>query len=155
MSEITDRARVLAERIEVMLVDQGLKCSDIANEITYALQRERDDAGVKPICTICAHPRHTQEFLARAEKAEGGAKALWKDFGFFDEARRPYKVVMTRDGPRLCYWHPENKWVTLRQVSQNDIWSFTDHMTDTELSLYDRDSEKRNSLRPPSTEAKL
>lgn len=78
----------------------------------------------------------------------------WRDFGFFDTARRPYKVVMTRDGPWVCYWHPENRWVTLRQVSQNDIWSFTDHMTDAELAIYDKESEQRNRLVPSGTEAK-
>jgi hypothetical protein len=48
-------------------VDRNIACA--------ALQREKDEAGVKPICASCVHPRHTTELLARAENAEGEAKA--------------------------------------------------------------------------------
>jgi hypothetical protein len=61
----------------------------------------------------------------------------WQDFGFFDAARRPYKVTMIQGRPWMCYWHPDHTWVTLREVTQGEIHSFGERMTAEELAIYD------------------
>jgi hypothetical protein len=42
------------------------------------------------------------------------------DFVFIDDAKRPYRVMMYCGTPWLFYWHPANKWVTLREVTQSE-----------------------------------
>lgn len=46
-----------------------------------------------------------------------------KDFIFLDEAARPYRVRFYDAEQKwwLHWWHPEKRWVTLRQTSENDV----------------------------------
>jgi hypothetical protein len=60
------------------------------------------------------------------------------DFVFIDDAKRPYRVMMYCGTPWLFYWHPDNKWVTLREVTQSEIWDFGQNKLDPEqASLYE------------------
>jgi hypothetical protein len=60
------------------------------------------------------------------------------DFVFIDDAKRPYRVMMYCGTPWLFYWHPANKWVTLREVTQSEIWDFGQNKLDPEqASLYE------------------
>lgn len=47
-----------------------------------------------------------------------------KGFVFLDSVGRPYHVRMWETQPWLFYWHPDNKWVSLRSITQADVWKF-------------------------------
>lgn len=50
-----------------------------------------------------------------------------KGFVFLDNSNRPYRCAMWGNEPWLFYWHPDKKWVSLRTVSQFEVWTFQSH----------------------------
>lgn len=66
------------------------------------------------------------------------------DFVFLDDANRPYRVKLYGGEPWLFYWHPDGKWVTLRQVTQSEIWQWhARRLPDEQAELYNDKSNKR------------
>ncbi|KKL22216.1 hypothetical protein LCGC14_2437680 [marine sediment metagenome] len=66
-----------------------------------------------------------------------------KGFVFLDEASRPYHVRMWEGQPWLFYWHPNKEWVSLRTLSQMDVWIFAaTRLPDEQAALYFPDAEK-------------
>ena len=60
-----------------------------------------------------------------------------RGFVFLDEERRPYRVKMWEGEPWLFYWlDSQKKWVSLRHVTQSEVWSFPDNLTDEQQALY-------------------
>jgi len=59
-----------------------------------------------------------------------------KGFVFLDKLNRPYRCCMYHGTPWLFYWHPDNKWVTLRQINQADIWQMPHNLNQKEQDLY-------------------
>ena len=44
------------------------------------------------------------------------------DFVFLDDDSRPYRVMDWFDhGTWLFYWHPDNKWVSLRKLKFSEV----------------------------------
>jgi len=44
-----------------------------------------------------------------------------KGFVFIDKQQRPFWCCMLGGDPWFCYWHVEDKWVTLRRVEMGDV----------------------------------
>jgi len=65
-----------------------------------------------------------------------------KGFVFLDGAGRPFLFRMWNGAPWLFYWHPDNHWVSLRRVSQTDIWRFPQNLSEKEQVIYHRLHEK-------------
>lgn len=60
-----------------------------------------------------------------------------KGFVFLDEASRPYRCAMWGGQPWLMYWNDGQKcWVSLRPVTQSEIWSFPHNLTQEQQDLY-------------------
>lgn len=55
---------------------------------------------------------------------------------FLDEANRPYWVRLWEGKPWLFYWHPDNKWVSLREVFTAETMGFPDNLSEAEQDLY-------------------
>jgi hypothetical protein len=67
-----------------------------------------------------------------------------KGFVFLDDANRPYWCRMYHGNPWIMSWHEdEGHWVTYRQVTQTEIWSFPHNLTDEQQEIYHR--QERNS----------
>lgn len=49
-----------------------------------------------------------------------------KGFVFIDVVSRPFyvRIYGEKGKPWLFYWHPDKRWVTLREVNQRDIVNF-------------------------------
>jgi hypothetical protein len=60
-----------------------------------------------------------------------------KGFVFLDDARRPFKCAMWGGDPWLFYWHADKKWVSLRKVTQAEVWGFPDNLSQEHQDLYD------------------
>lgn len=41
---------------------------------------------------------------------------------FLDMAKRPYWIRLWGGEPWLCYWHRENHWVSLRKITNVDVF---------------------------------
>ena len=50
-----------------------------------------------------------------------------RGFVFLDTYNRPYRCAKWGNQAWLFYWHPDNKWVSLRPVTQMEIWNFQKH----------------------------
>jgi len=50
-----------------------------------------------------------------------------KGFVFIDGNGLPFHVRMWGGTPWLFYWHPDNKWVSLCEINQNEIWIFNEN----------------------------
>ena len=59
-----------------------------------------------------------------------------KGFVFLDSGNRPYMCALWNGEPWLFYWHKENKWVSLRKVSQTEIWGFFHNLSEAEQQIY-------------------
>jgi hypothetical protein len=59
-----------------------------------------------------------------------------KGFVFLDDNNRPYKCCMWGDGPWLFYWHADGHWVSLKPVSQFQVWHFPHNLTDEQQEMY-------------------
>lgn len=59
-------------------------------------------------------------------------------FVFLDDHRRPYLARMYHGAPWLFYWHVENHWVTLRKLTQTDLWTFPHNLTKKRQDMYHR-----------------
>lgn len=63
-------------------------------------------------------------------------------FVFLDDYGEPFRCAMVGAEPWLMYWnHGSKNWVTLRRVSQSEIWSFPHNLTEGEQALYFRGSK--------------
>jgi hypothetical protein len=71
-----------------------------------------------------------------------------KGFVFLDGGGRPYLCRIWNDEPWLFYWHPENHWVSLRKVTQTDIWNFPHNLTEKEQAIYHKLHDKCNHPTP-------
>lgn len=67
-----------------------------------------------------------------------------KGFVFLDDTNRPYLCAMWNDSPWLFYWHPDNHWVSLRPVTQAEIFGFPNNLTPGEQQAYWDQHEKYN-----------
>lgn len=57
-------------------------------------------------------------------------------FAFLDRQNRPYLCRMWGSQAWLFYWHPEDHWVSLRPVTQAEVWSFPHNLTAAQVQLY-------------------
>lgn len=48
-----------------------------------------------------------------------------KGFVFLDDNSRPFLVRMLGKRAWLYYWHPNNEWVTLRPVTQVEVFEYS------------------------------
>jgi hypothetical protein len=65
-----------------------------------------------------------------------------KGFVFLDDNKRLYRCAMWGGQPWLFYWHDHQKtWVSLRQVSQMETWSFPHNLTQEQQDLYLREEK--------------
>lgn len=72
-----------------------------------------------------------------------------KGFVFLDDASRPYWCRVWCDNPWLFYWHPDYKFVSLRQVTQADIFGFPHNLSEEEQQIYiDKHWESQDEMRP-------
>lgn len=75
-----------------------------------------------------------------------------KGFIFLDGRGRPYLCALWGENPWLFYWHPDNHWVSLRQVSQSEIWSMPHNLTADEQDVYHRLHDKYHKSFQPTQE---
>lgn len=60
-----------------------------------------------------------------------------KGFVFIDRNSKPFHVRMWDGVPWLFYWHPDKRWVSLRQINQSDVWEFfTQAIPDDQAEVY-------------------
>ena len=73
-----------------------------------------------------------------------------KGFVFLDDKNRPYWCCMYHDTPWIMYWHPDKRWVTLRQVNQTEIWSFwLNKLADEHAEMYHKYNAAPVTPAPP------
>lgn len=67
-----------------------------------------------------------------------------KGFVFIDHKNRPYWCRMYFDEPWIMYWHEGQKsWVTLRTVTQSEIWKFNSMaISDEQTEIYHNQHQK-------------
>jgi len=56
---------------------------------------------------------------------------------FLDSASRPYLVGKWHGKDWLFYWHPDNRWVSLRKVSDGPML-FVDYLPEDQQAAYFR-----------------
>lgn len=61
-----------------------------------------------------------------------------KGFVFLDGHNRPYLARMYHSVPWLFYWHVENHWVTLRRLTQADLWTLPHNLIQKQQDIYHR-----------------
>ena len=66
-----------------------------------------------------------------------------KGFIFLDDKQRPFWCRIWHDSPWLFYWHPDNKWVSLREVTQSDVPTFPHNLSEEHQEIY-RDKHTKN-----------
>ncbi len=72
-----------------------------------------------------------------------------KGFVFLDDTNRPIWCRMWGENPWLFYWHPDKKFVSLRQVTQADIFNFPDNLSEEEQQIYiDKHWESQSGMMP-------
>ena len=59
-----------------------------------------------------------------------------KGFVFLDAAGKPFLCRMWQGVPWIFYWHPENKWVSLRKVTQTEVDDFPRNLTEEQQQIY-------------------
>lgn len=65
-----------------------------------------------------------------------------KGFVFIDSVDRPYHVRMWNGSPWMFYWHPDNHWVSLRKVTQADVWRFHEKAISEERAQIYHDADR-------------
>jgi len=71
------------------------------------------------------------------------------DFVFLDGASRPFRVTMYGGEPWLFYWHADGHWVTLRKVTQHQIWQLqARRLPDEQATLYNEKPNDKHEVRP-------
>lgn len=59
---------------------------------------------------------------------------------------KPYWIRMWGGTPWVFYWHPDNNWVSLRQVDQTDIFiSYQYRVSEEEAEVYHELAAKSNN----------
>lgn len=67
-----------------------------------------------------------------------------KGFVFIDDYSKPFFIRMWSGVPWLFYWHPDKKWVSLRKVSQTEIWQFHEKVLSEEMAeIYHKANAKQ------------
>ena len=74
-------------------------------------------------------------------------------FVFLDGRCRPYRCAMWGEHPWLFYWHPDNHWVSLRQVDQSEIFNMPNNLTQEEQDIYNRLHDEYNTALQPTQKA--
>ena len=59
-----------------------------------------------------------------------------KGFVFLDAHSRPYQCRMWGERAWLFYWHADNHWVSLRPVTQMEIWQFPRNLSQKHQDIY-------------------
>ncbi len=60
-----------------------------------------------------------------------------KGFVFIGDDYRPYWCRMDGDTPWFYSWHPDKKWISLKQVSQMEVWiANTNRLTEEQANMY-------------------
>ena len=67
-----------------------------------------------------------------------------KGFVFIGSDDLPYLCRMWGDNPWLFYWHIENRWVSLRQINQAQIWQIDKNLTQYEQDIYNNLHEQNS-----------
>jgi len=57
-------------------------------------------------------------------------------FVFLDLRNQPYRCCMWEGSPWLFFWHPDNRWVSLRKVTQMEVWSFPHNISKRDQKAY-------------------
>jgi hypothetical protein len=65
------------------------------------------------------------------------------DYVFLDEIGRPFRITNWGEDVWIFYWHPDQKWVSLRKATQQDIWDTQRRsLPPEEAKLYNDKSER-------------
>lgn len=59
-----------------------------------------------------------------------------KGFVFLDSKNDPYFCRMWGGSAWLFYWHSNNCWVSLREVSQMEVWNMPSPLDSDEANMY-------------------
>ena len=70
-----------------------------------------------------------------------------KGFVFLDDAGRPYRCCVYAGNPWLFYWHPDEQWVSLRQVNQSEIFQMPRNLSQSEQDAYNSRAERHDNAR--------
>lgn len=72
-----------------------------------------------------------------------------KGFVFLDDGSRPYHVRIWSELPWLFWWHPNNKWVSLRTLTQAEVWTFAaQRLPDEQAALYFPRTLEKEEVKP-------
>ena len=64
-----------------------------------------------------------------------------KGFVFLDAANRPFQCRMIGDESWVCYWCKDH-WVSLRKVTQIEIWGFPHNLKQEWQDVYHKQHEE-------------
>ena len=64
-----------------------------------------------------------------------------KGFVFLDSQSVPFLCRMWGGNAWLFYWHPDNHWVSLRKVTQLEVWNMPLPLSSDEAGLYHEDKK--------------
>lgn len=67
--------------------------------------------------------RETIQQFEKADPRPPLKKLDEKGFVFIGNDQKPYLCRMIENVPWFCYWHPDKRWVTLRQCNQQEVWA--------------------------------
>lgn len=80
------------------------------------------------------------ELMARSEQDHYDISKMKpldeKGFVFLDDAGKPYLCNMRGSVPWLWYWHPDNHWVSFRQIDQMGVFLLPHNLTEEQQEHY-------------------
>lgn len=59
-----------------------------------------------------------------------------KGFVFLGDDGNAYRCCLWGDNAWLFVWHPTNAWVSVRKLTQIDVWMFPHNLTEAQQELY-------------------
>jgi hypothetical protein len=68
-----------------------------------------------------------------------------KGWIFLDDNHRPFLCALWGERAWLFYWHTEGHWVSLRPVTQMEIWTFPRNLTEIQQQLYRDEHDRWNA----------
>ena len=82
----------------------------------------------------------TQTFFLDVEALTGNPEDFEtldeEGFIFLHDGGVPYLCRMWGESPWLFYWHPEKHWVSLKELTQADIFRLPHNLSEKEQALY-------------------
>lgn len=124
-------------------MNQSLSISEAANR---QLLQELEDikADHNSLMVENKMPQENLRKLLTDNKGEEKSKVLdEKGFVFIGKDKKPYWCRMWEESPWLFYWHPDNKWVSLKEVNQSDIFiARQSSLNEAEANIYHSMSTK-------------